>query len=167
MTTGGSSKCCRTLLATAAIVFGAGHAASQEPSELYETCFTRTYDAAHLALHPGQRVTAIAVHFQEFEDDLLASVIYTLRFGTRFGFSGACYVKIAGGFLCEACANDSCETSGEQFKILWSGGDRVKVVNDLTGMLAKNPEGGRDYLAAGGEHREFNLRRGSADDCAW
>lgn len=157
----------RAALAGGAVAACVGQAASQEASALYETCFTRTYDAAHLASHPGQRVTAISVNFQKFEDDLLASVIYTLRYGTRFGFSGACYVKIEGGFLCEACANDSCETSGEKFIILWSGGDTVKLVNDLTGMLAENAEGGRDYLAAGGEHGEFVLRRRSTDDCVW
>ncbi len=157
----------RAFLTGGALVAGAGQAASQEASALYDTCFARTYAAAHLAAHPGQRVTEIAVNFQVFEDDLLASVIYSLRYGTRFGFSGACYVKIEGGYLCEACANDYCEASGERFKVLWSGGDMVKLVNDQTGMLAKNGEGGRDYLAAGGEHGEFVLRRGSSEDCAW
>lgn len=144
-----------------------GPAPAQDAAELYETCFERIYGAEHLAAHPNQRVVSMAVHFQTFEDDLLASVIYRLRFGTEFGFSGACYEKIEGGFLCEACANDHCEASGEQFKIMWSGGDSVKLVNDLTGMLAKNGSGGRDYLATGDEHAEFLLYRGSTEDCAW
>src|SRR5438105_3320848 len=90
--------------------------AAEDASTLYDQCFTRTYDAAHLAAHPGQRVVAMSVQFQQFEDDLLASVVYTLRFGTKFGFSGACYVKIEGGFSCDACVNDSCESRGEKFK---------------------------------------------------
>ena len=155
------------VLAAAALAASLTPAASQDASALYDACFARTYDDAHLAAHPGQRVSAISVQFQSFEDDLLASVIYTLRYGTRFGFSGACYVKIEGGFLCDACVNDSCESSGEHFIVLWPGGDTVRLVNDLTGMLAENPEGGRDYLAAGGEHGEFVLRRASAEDCAW
>ena len=135
---------------------------AEDAKTLYDQCFTRTYDAAHLAAHPGQRVAAMSVQFQQFEDDLLASVIYTLRYGTKFGFSGACYVKVEGGFLCDACVNDSCESRGEKFKILWSGGDTVRLVNDSTGMLAENAQGGRDYLAAGGEHGEFVLRRAGA-----
>jgi hypothetical protein len=154
-------------LAGGVLAASLGPAAPQDASALYDTCFTRTYDFAHLAGHPGQRVAEMSVYFQEFEDDLLASVIYTLRFGTRFGFSGACYVKIENGFACEACVNDSCESSGELFQVLWSGGDTVRLVNNLTGMLAANAAGGRDYLAAGGEHGEFLLRRGAAEDCAW
>jgi hypothetical protein len=157
----------QAVFAVAALTASVTQAASQDASALYDTCFARTYDAAHLAAHPGQRLTAISVNFQVFEDDLLASVIYTLRYGTKFGFSGACYVKIEGGFLCDACVNDSCETSGEHFVVLWSGGDSVKLVNDLTGMLAKNAEGGRDYLPAGGEHGEFALRRAAPEACAW
>jgi hypothetical protein len=155
------------VIAGAAVAACAAEAVAQDASELFDTCFARTYDAAHLASHPAQRIVSMAVHFQVFEDDLLASVIYTLRYGTTFGFSGACYVKIEGGFLCEACANDSCETSGSKFKILWSGDDTVRLVNDMTGMLAKNASGGRDYLAAGGEHGEFVLRRGGGEECAW
>ena len=162
------------LLATAAAVLAggvlcasAGYPAEPDASALYGKCFSRTYDAAHLAQHPGQRVTAMSVQFQEFEDDLLVSVVYTLRYGTKFGFSGACYTKVEGGVRCDACVNDSCESSGERFKILWSGADSVRLVNDETGMLAKNAEGGRDYLAADGEHGEFLLRPGTAEDCAW
>jgi len=157
----------RAILAGSVLAASGGEAASPDVSALYHTCFARTYSATHLAAHPGQRVSAIAVNFQVFGDDLLASVIYTLKYGTRFGFSGACYVKIDGGFQCEGCVTDNCETGGEKFKILWSGGDTVRLVNDSTGMLAKNVEGGRDYLAADGEHREFLLRRGSTDDCEW
>ena len=94
-------------------------------------------------------------------------VVYTLRFGTKFGFSGACYVKIEGGYSCDACVNDSCESRGEKFQILWAGGDTVRLVNDSTGMLAENQQGGRDYLAAGGEHGEFVLRRAAPADCRW
>jgi hypothetical protein len=154
-------------LVRAALAASVVPAVSEDAAALYDKCFSRTYDAAHLARHPGQRVSAISVQFQEFEGDLLASVIYKLRFGTKFGFSGACYVKIEGGYACDACVNDSCESNGEKFRILWSGGDTVKLVNDETGMLAKNAEGGRDYLAAGGEHAAFVLRRGAADNCAW
>jgi hypothetical protein len=155
------------VLAAVALAGSVASAAPEDLSVLYDKCFTRAYDAAHLAGHPGQRVTKMSVQFQEFEGDLLASVIYTLRYGTKFGFSGACYVKIEGGYSCDACVNDTCESNGEKFKILWSGGETIRLVNEETGMLAKNAEGGRDYLSAGGEHGEFILRRGRAEDCSW
>jgi hypothetical protein len=117
--------------------------------------------------HPGQRVTDIAVHFQGFEDSLLANVGYTLRFGIRFRFSGDCYDRIDDGFLCRACTNDICEGSGETFKILPSGNDTIKLVNDTTGVMGENADGGRDYLIAGGEHGVFVLQRAGPEACAW
>ncbi len=160
----------RSLALLPAILIGGIAAAATQPASgdaaaLYDKCFTRSYDVRYLAAHPGQRVASISANFQRFDGDLLTSVIYRLRFGTTFGFSGACYVKIEGGYLCEACVNDNCKTSGGQFEIRWSGGDTLKLVNDLTGMLAKNASGGRDYLAAGGEDGEFVLRRASPEAC--
>src|SRR4249920_1453408 len=70
--------------AFAAFLIAPASEAAEDAKTLYDQCFTRTYDAAHLAAHPGQRVTAMSIQFQQFEDDLLASVIYTLRFGTKF-----------------------------------------------------------------------------------
>jgi hypothetical protein len=154
-------------LASALSIGTIGPTVAQDSAALVDTCFARTYDAAHLARHPHQRVAAISVAFQTFEDSLLAGVIYKLRFGPRFSFSGDCYRPAEGGFLCEACGNDSCEGSGESFKILWSGGDEVQLVNDTTGLFAENAEGGRDRLAPGGEHRLFALKRAPAEECAW
>jgi hypothetical protein len=156
----------RAALGGAALVAGTGGGSALEPSQLYDTCFSRSYAPGDLAAHPGRRVSAMSVAFHAFDQQLLASVIYTLRYGTRFGFSGECLVKVDGGYLCDACAND-CATSSEHFTILWSGGDRVTLVNDLTGMLAKNREGGSDYLMAGGGDAEFQLRRGSSKACEW
>jgi hypothetical protein len=157
----------RNFLLPAGFVAGmvAGTASAADAPSLADTCFKASYDADYLAAHRGQRVAKIAANFQEFDNNLLTSVIYKLRYGTTFGFSGACYTKIKGGFLCEACVNQNCETSGGQFEVLWSGGDTVKIVNDLTGLLAKNAAGGRDYLAAGGDNGEFVLRRAAPDSC--
>jgi hypothetical protein len=151
-----------------AIAFAlAGPAAAQDSASLYNTCFARTYDAAHLASHPEQRVAAITVYFQNFADTLLAAVSYTLRYGPKYGFSGDCHQSIGGGFVCQACATDSCSAEGESFKIFWSGGDSLELVNDTTGVVGENPDGGRDYLRAGGEPEAFIMRRGSSADCAW
>lgn len=142
-------------------------AAAQEASTLYETCFVRAYDPGHLESHPGQRVAAMSVYFQNFADTLLAGVSYKLRYGAKYGFSGDCHDAIDGGFACESCINDSCEGGGEGFKIFWAGENRIRLVNDSTGVVAENAEGGRDYLRAGNENRVFILTRGTLADCAW
>lgn len=154
----------RMALSAAACAASAGAGTALEVSRLFDTCFTRTYDEA--GSQAGGRVSAMSVAFHSVDDQLLASVVYTLRYGTRFGFSGGCLVKVDGGFLCDACTND-CATSSEHFEILWSGGDRVRLVNDLTGVLGTNPQGGRDYLMARGSEEEFELRRSSAHACEW
>jgi hypothetical protein len=141
-------------------------AAAIDPAGLFDTCFARNYSASQLSAHPGQRVRTMSVLFQSFEGDLLASVVYRVRFGTRFGFGGACSKAISGGFECDACVNNGCDQDGERFKILWSGGDTIRLVNDETGLLAKNAAGGRDYLMSGGEPREFVLSRAALTACA-
>ena len=110
----------------------------------------------------------MSVQFQEFEDDLLASVVYTLRYGTKFGFSGACYTKVEGGVRCDACVNDSCESSGEKFKILWSGADSVRLVNDADGDAGEERRG-RPRLSRGRRRarRVSSSAAGTAEDCAW
>jgi hypothetical protein len=167
MILGVAARRARTILGAALVSAFAAGASAQEFSDLLDTCFTRTYDAVHMFEHPGQRVTDIAVHFQGFEDSLLASVSYTLRFGIRFGFSGDCHDKIEGGFLCHACANDICDGSGETFKILPGSDDTIRLINDTTGVVGENSDGGRDYLKAGGEHGVFVLRKASPENCTW
>jgi hypothetical protein len=154
-------------LLPACLVVGAlaGAAKAADHAGLADTCFATRYNAEYLTAHPGQRVASISANFQEFDNNLLTSVIYKLRFGTTFGFSGACYTKVPGGFLCEACVNENCGTSGGQFVVRWAGGDTLTIANDLTGLLAKNAAGGRDYLSAGGADGEFVLRRASAERC--
>ena len=136
-------------------------------SSLYGKCFAQSFAQPHLALHPGQRVAAMAVQFQGFEGNLLASVFYSLRYGPGFGLSADCYVRIEGGLACTACTMDSCEAGGESFKLYWSGEDIVQIVNDTTGMLAENPDGGRDYLRAGGGDSLFVLPKAAAGTCGW
>ena len=142
-------------------------AAAQDKAALFGTCFVQRYDAAHLARHRGQRVSAIAVQFQGLEDSLLASVTYGLRYGTKFGFSGECRTAIEGGFSCQACGSGRCEGRGETFKILWSGGDSLQLVNHSTGFFAENAAGGRQRIGPGGEHGSFELRRVPSEDCRW
>ena len=143
-------------------------APAQDRAELVGACFVRVYDRAHMTSHPGQRVAAISVQFQSFDENLLAGLSYKLRYGPKFGVSGDCHQEIEGGYLCASCGSvGSCQGQGETFKILWSGGETIRLVNDTTGIVAENAEGGRDRIKADGEHREFVLNRAKPEDCAW
>jgi hypothetical protein len=128
----------------------------------------RIYDPAHMQSHPGQRAVQIQAAFQEYEENLWAGVYYTLASGKRYGLSGDCYEKIDGGFLCRVCANDSCDQTGESFKILWSGGATVDFVNDTTGLTGQDSAGEADRLEAGGENGVFRLDQLSDPSaCDW
>ncbi|HEX9906550.1 MAG TPA: hypothetical protein VGA77_16480 [Propylenella sp.] len=157
----------RVVFAVAGLAASVAAAEPPDPSVLFGACFSRTHSAVDLAARPGQRVATISMQFQGFEGALLASVVYKLRYGTKFGFGADCHREIAGGFSCEACAGGACDANAEVFEIHWSGGDALRIVNQKTGMLAENPEGGRDYLISRGEHRAYFLMRARPEDCAW
>jgi hypothetical protein len=143
-------------------------AAAQDASELFDKCYVGTYDAAHLKEHPKQRVAAVQAFFQEYEDNLWAGVYYTLRDGAKYAFSGDCYDAVPGGFLCHACANDSCDQTGETFKILWSDPTNVDLVNDTSGVTGQDASGKADKLAPGGEAKTFRLQGATgAETCDW
>ena len=77
--------------------------------------------------------------------------------------------KIEGGFLCDVCANDSCEPDGETFKVLWSGrATACDLVNDTTGVAgAGRRAAAATASTAGGEHGVVPARRAGAtsEDC--
>jgi hypothetical protein len=75
---------------------------------------------------------------------------------------------VAGGFLCHVCANDLCDRTGETFKVMWTGGDTIDIVNDTTGVTGQDAEGERERLEAGGEHASFRLDRAADPSaCDW
>jgi hypothetical protein len=146
----------------------ASPAAAVDGSALFDKCYVRSYDAAHLKAHPKQRVAAIQVFFQEYEDNLWAGVYYTLRNKKKYAFSGDCYDDVPGGALCHVCANDSCDQTGETFKILWSDAKTVDLVNDTTGVGGQDVNGKKDELSAGGENGTFRLQPAAGDQtCDW
>jgi hypothetical protein len=147
----------KPVLACLAAIALACPAAAQDAAGLYNTCFMRIYDSAHMQSHPGQRVVQIQAAFQQNEENLWAGVYYTRADGQKFGLSGDCYEKISGGFLCHVCANDSCDQTGETFKVLWSGGATLDLVNDTTGLSGRDAQGGDDRLPAGGGNGVFRL----------
>jgi hypothetical protein len=152
------------LLALGFACFGTP-ATALDTSEFYESCFARTYDAAHLEEHPGQRVGWIRAEIIEWEANPFVRVTYTTRDGSRFAFAGDCYDEIDGGYLCHRCKDDGCETGEESFKLLLKKKDAIVFANDTTGVTAEAEDGATDTLAAGGEHRAFALSRTDYSAC--
>lgn len=153
-------------LASAALLAAfAGPAFSLDVDDFYESCFARSYDAAHLDKHPGQRVGSIRVEIIQWEDNPFLRVSYVLRDGERYSLGGDCYDPIEGGYLCHRCKNDSCESGEQTFKVLLKSADSILIVNDTTGITGVNGDAATDTLEPGGEHGAFALTRTAYSAC--
>jgi hypothetical protein len=155
----------RLLLCAFGIGASAGPAAALDVSAFYESCFIRNYDAAHLDKHPGQRVAAMQVEIIEWEASPFVRIDYAVRGGANYRLAGDCYDEITGGFLCHLCADDSCQTGEETFKVMLKNTDAITIVNDTTGVTGENDGGERDHLDPGGEHGAFALTRTAYSVC--
>lgn len=158
-------------LFAAMVLLAAGTGAVAGPTELYDRCFARTYDEAHLAAHSGQDVTAINIWLTDFEDDLFAGISLTKRGSDDpFVYSGTCFRAVAGGFSCDGCKGDSCEWNGETFRILVRGEDGIDFVVDETGVTTMHYDGeaGTEApykLGPGGEHGVLTLSAAPESAC--
>ena len=147
-------------------------ASAVEEKTLFETCFVRSYDTAHLARHPAQSVTEIQVYFQEFEDGLNGQVTYKVR-GSEpvraFAADCSAAAKASDVLTCAVCKGDSCETTGDRFKIRLRDRGTIELLNNDTGVtatvLAGGESEGTEKLAAGGEHGSFLLKKAALKAC--
>jgi hypothetical protein len=140
-------------------------AAALGVSDFYESCFIRSYDAAHLDKHPNQRVSAIQAEIIEWETNPFVRITYAVRGGASYSLAGDCYDEIAGGYLCHLCKDESCETGEQTFKVLLKGRDAITIVNDTTGLTGEDDSGAADHLDTGGEHGAFALARTAYSVC--
>jgi hypothetical protein len=130
-------------------------------------CFTRQYDAAHLAGHPKQNVTEMAMLAQTYQND--SEREYELEIGVRFRkqtklfqLSGVCD-RTADGKGALSCGFD-CD-----------GGHIDMRVKDAQSILVAIPDGAHtwDPTAAepppdakfGTDDKLFRLDRASLQDC--
>jgi hypothetical protein len=155
----------RILFAALALAATVLPAAALDIADFYESCFVRSYDAAHLDKHPAQRVSAMQVEILQWEDNPYVRITYALRGGANFRTGGDCYDPIDGGYLCHRCKEESCDSGEETFKILLKDKDSIRIVNDMTGLTATDDEDAVDKLEAGGEHAIFALARTAFSVC--
>ena len=154
------------LPAALAILGMTSPASALEVSAFYDSCFMKTYDAAHLAKHGAQRVTAMMAEIIEWEENPFVRITYALRDGGKYSLGGDCYDAIEGGYLCHLCLDESCETGEQTFKVLLKSRDSISIVNDTTGVTGKSEGGAADKLEAGGEHKSFALARTDYAACS-
>lgn len=128
------------------------------PDALYGACFAE----AGGPIGNARRTAAVYLQFQGLDGGLLAGVVYKLRYGPTFGFSGDCSASVDGGFVCRACTGEVCGDRADSFAILWSGGGSVRLVSRGGGVLAENFDGGRDRFASG----TYVLTRVAPETCS-
>jgi hypothetical protein len=136
----------------------ASKSALPAPDALYGACFAEIGRAAE----SRRRTKAVYLQFQGLDGGLLAGVVYQLRYGPTFGFSGDCSTPVDGGFVCSACTGQACGDRADSFAVLWSGGDNVRLVSRGRGVLAENFNGGRDRFARG----TYVLKRVAPETCS-
>jgi hypothetical protein len=152
-------------LSALGLVSSALPATALDVSDFYESCFIRSYDAAHLARHPGQRVSAVQAEIIEWEANPFVRITYAVKGGANYRLAGDCYDEIAGGYLCHLCKDDGCETGEQTFKVLLKDKDSIDIVNDTTGLTGEDESGATDELPSGGEHGAFALARTAYSVC--
>ncbi len=129
-------------------------------------CYTRVYDAAHLAAHPGQKVTALyaqlnknpAEYTHRFELELTVRLRGERK--TRWAVAG-CSPRDA-GLLCSVD-----EDGGQLVLTRTAAGMRLDNPHSIGVALdGKAPEEDRvDILASNPEHRTFLLKSAAAKAC--
>jgi hypothetical protein len=128
-------------------------------------CFARTYDAPHLAAHPGQTVSAVKVKLKPRSMDDGYNFSVELRFGFRedkrnFYAVGIC--KDMGGSL--TCSLD--QDAGQLTVKPADGGVQVSPLQDVRADAESGDEAEYKTLKTSNpEDRVFMLRAVEASDC--
>lgn len=152
----------RAGLALACLQLLSSAAASAEP---LNGCFSRTYDAAHLAAHPGQTVSAMKLKLKPRQMDDGYNFGAELRFGFRedkraFFAVGIC--KDTAGTL--TCSLD--QDAGQLTVQPAEGGVSLSPISDVRADSESGDES--EYVtvkAANAEDRDFRLRSVAASEC--
>ncbi len=134
-------------------------------AQTFDGCFARTYDAAHLAAHAGQTVSAVKLKLKPRQMDDGYNFSAEFRFGFRedkraFYAVGIC--KDIGGSL--TCSLD--QDAGQVTVKPADGGLQISPVNDVRADAESGDEA--EYVTisrSNPEDRVFQLRAVAASDC--
>jgi hypothetical protein len=118
-------------------------------------CFTRRYDAAHLAGHPKQNVTDMALLAQTYEDD--SGRVYELEIGVRFRKQGKLF-QLSG--TCDGTINGKTALS---CGFDCDGGHIDVRVQDAQSILVSIPDGARTWDPSSSEEPPANATFGTDD----
>jgi hypothetical protein len=141
-------------------------------------CFVRVYDAAHLAQHPKQKVTAMMLLVSGEPDAETKQVTYSFSMGvkmrgssTRMTSAGDCHHSTASTDAGKSAATFSCgvDCDGGGFAVALSE-DAKAVLLTLAGGVAiwapgKDDPEDRKELEAGTDDHDFQLYRTNLNDC--
>jgi hypothetical protein len=179
---------CLSLLATAAVAQSAGEGrklddfarrmfATRSFDQKTYACFTRTYDAAHLARHPRQMVTAMTmlVAAERLPEDGQLSYSYKLRIKFRdrpgdyasslqCGHARMSDVKREG---VQVSCHDGCEAGGIAISLAPAAKAIIVRLEDVAVWLADKPQDEAapfDFKSAA-EDRVFRLDRVDTETC--
>ncbi|MGJ4892447.1 hypothetical protein ACQR1Y_29920 [Bradyrhizobium sp. HKCCYLRH3099] len=150
---------------------------TKAPGQKAYACFTRRYDADHLARHPKQKVSAMQLLMTAEIPPGEREMTYSFRLGVSyrdrpgdFDSSGSCEharVNDAGGEIRYNCPVD-CEGGG--IEIAMARDDKAAIVR-LTRITVwqrdnkPDAEAG-DALVAGADDKIFRVDRSDVADCA-
>lgn len=140
-------------------------------------CFVRTYDAAHLARHPKQMVSAMKmlVTAEKLRDD--PSLSYSYKLGARFhdrtgnyassmdcGHAHVAEVKREGVLV--SC-HDGCEGGGIEIAVATDSKAIIVKLDSIAVWRADDPqdESAQFELKGGVDDRMFRLERVDAEQC--
>lgn len=145
--------------------FAAVSLAAAPASAAYDGCFSRSYDASHMAAHKGQTVTNIKMRLSARE----MGDAFKMGVELRFGFRG----KDGGFFAVGACKEDgdraicNLDQDAGQFTLKPSeGGFLLSPLQDLRADSETGNE--EDYVpikTSNPEDRVFALKSAAATDC--
>lgn len=144
-------------------------------------CFVRTYDAAHLAAHPQQKVTQVVLLYRVLEISSDDYVSY--EFSAGFRLRGKKEMSITGGSCGHARAVEDgpithmncgvdCDGGGMKVELAADGKSLLARINEYISVQPKSvfykdgePED-RDGITPGADDKAFRLERVAIEQCA-
>ena len=147
--------------------------ATKSFDETVTACFARTYDAAHLARHPKQTVSAMKmlVKAEMLEDDSNSALNYAFKLDLKFRDRkddyagsmdcGSAYMSEVKREGVRVSCKESCEGGGLEIALAPDAKAIIVKLDSINLWLADNPqdESGQRSLSGGADDKVFRLER--------